>query len=260
MRTLRQRMARDQAILLAALAAVAAAGWLVLARMDAGLAGAGARATTAMAMSGMSASSAGYGLTLAMWVAMTAAMMVPAAEPGTAAYLALARRVHPDQNLLAATAGFLGGTLGSWLGYAALGAAVQLALARAMLLTPLGAIASGHLAAGVLVVAGAYQLTPLKRACITHCRNPLLQLISTWRDGWIGALRLGWAHGSWCVACCWALMALMLVAGVMNLAWMAAVAALVLAEKLVPESWHFDLASGVVLICAGTWMALLAAS
>lgn len=258
MSTLRRRMARERIVLLAALAGATAIGWLVLAHMGAGLTSVEAPVMAGMAMARPAALAPGYGLTLAMWVAMMTAMMAPAASPGTAAYLALARRAHPERNPLAATASFLGGYLGSWLGYAALGAAVQSALARALLLTPMGAIASGTLASTVLIAAGAYQLTPLKRTCVTHCRSPLLQIMSGWRDGTIGALRLGLTHGSWCVACCWALMALMFVVGVMNLAWMAAVSVFILAEKLVPAHWHLETASGILLIGAGAAMLWLA--
>lgn len=259
MRTLRHRMARDRVVLLAALAGTTAIGWLVLEHTGAGLTRAGVPTMAATAMSDTGARGAGFGLAFAMWAVMMVAMMAPAAWPSAAAYLALARRARPERSPLAATANFLGGYLGAWLGYAALGAAAQSMLVRAVLLTPMGAIASNTSAAVVLIVAGAYQLTPLKRTCVTHCRSPLLQLMGAWRDGKAGALRLGLVHGSWCVACCWALMALMFVAGVMNLGWMAIVALFILAEKLVPAHWHVDLVSGTLLIGAGVWMALLVA-
>lgn len=245
---------RDRLLLLAGLAGVTAAGWLVLARMHAGM-----PTTDAAAMPGMPmAPGASYGMTLAMWVAMMTAMMAPATGPSASAYLALARRRHPGPGALPATAGFFVGYMAAWLGYAALAAGAQSALARAMLLTPMGTLASAYVAAAVLVAAGAYQLTPLKRTCVTRCRNPLLQLMAGWRDGAGGALRLGLRQGSWCVACCWGLMALMFVVGVMSLAWMAILTAFVLAERLVPARWHLDLVSGLLLVGSGAWMALMA--
>lgn len=258
MPALRQWMGRDRAILLAGIAGVAAIGWLVLARMSAGMTAPDSTAMSGMAMAAPSTPGPGYGITFAMWAAMMAAMMAPATGPGVSAYLALARR-RPGRNPLLAAAAFVAGHLAVWLGYAALGAAAQALLARARLLTPLGAVASAYLASGVLIVAGAYQLTALKRVCVTRCRTPLLQLMNGWRDGVGGALRLGLTQGSWCVACCWALMALVFAVGVMNLGWMAIVALFILAEKLVPAHWHVDLVSGTLLIGAGVWMALLAA-
>lgn len=251
---------RDRVVLLAALACVSATGWLVLARMNAG-----PTAPHPMAMPGMllahapSATGPGYGATLAMWAVMMLAMMAPATAPGLAAYLALARRRRPRRNHALAAAAFLAGYFCPWLAYAALAAAAQSALATALRLTPMGAFADPYLSAGVLVVAGAYQLTPLKRLCVTRCRNPLLQLMGAWRDGARGALRLGFGQGSWCVACCWALMALVFVAGVMNLAWMAIITAFILAEKLAPARWRLDFVAGVLLIGAGAWIALAAA-
>ncbi|MGY3041488.1 putative metal-binding membrane protein [Rhodanobacter sp. TND4EL1] len=119
---------------------------------------------------------------------------------------------------------------------------------------PAGAIASTWLSATVLIAAGLYQLAPLKRACVTRCRSPLLQLMDNWRDGANGALKLGFHQGSWCVGCCWALMVLMFVVGVMNLAWMAILSGFVLAEKLMPARWHLDVVAGVTLVAWGGWL------
>lgn len=254
-----RRLGRDRAILLAAIAAITLIGGLELARLGTGMTAPGAGAMPGMPMPESGASGAGFGATLVMWLVMMTAMMAPATGPGAAAYLALARRRDPRQSPWPATMLFLAGHLTAWLGYALLGAAAQSALADAMLLTPMGALDRGYLAAGVLLVAGAYQLTPLKRACITRCRSPLLQLMSAWRDGAGGAFRLGLGQGSWCVGCCWALMALLFVAGVMNLAWMAIVAAFILAEKLAPRRWRLDWVAGVLLIGAGVWLGLVAA-
>jgi predicted metal-binding membrane protein len=105
----------------------------------------------------------------------------------------------------------------------------------------------------LLIAAGVYQLTPLKRACLARCQSPLGFVLSQWREGPGGAVVMGLRHGAFCVGCCWLLMALLFVAGVMNLFWVAAIAAFVLAEKLVPlaaVSWG----AGVVLVASGAWL------
>ncbi|MGH8274017.1 MAG: DUF2182 domain-containing protein [Gammaproteobacteria bacterium] len=246
-----QRIGRDRLAMMAGLALVAASGWIVLVRMSAGMVEpAGAAALMPLN------SNIGFGMVWLMWTAMVAAMMTPAAGPGLSAYLALARRRHSQQNIMPAATGFFAGYMVVWLGYAALGAAVQWMLAGTALLSPMGASASIWLSAGVLAAAGVYQLTPLKHICVTRCRNPLLQLMGAWHDGVSGALRLGLKQGSWCIGCCWMLMALMFVVGVMNLAWMAILAVFLLAEKLVPARWHLDAAIGLLLLAAAAFLGL----
>lgn len=247
-----QRIGRDRAATLAGLGLVAAIGWLVLVRMSAAMTGAEAEA--ALMMRPQNSPGPRFGMVFAMWAAMMAAMMAPAAGPGLSAYLALARRRHPAQSVLPAATGFFAGYMAAWLGFAVLGAAAQWMLAKTALLSPVGASANVYLGAGILVAAGLYQLTPLKRACVSRCRSPLLQLMSGWRDGAGGALRLGLGQGSWCVGCCWALMALMFAVGTMNLVWMAIIAIFVLAEKLVPARWYLEAASGLVLIAWAAWL------
>lgn len=250
---------RDRIILLGGLACVSTAAWFMLAHMNASLAGPRAPATAGMLMTQpMVAPGPGYGMTLAMWATMMMAMMAPATAPGATAYLALSRRRAPQRSALLAATAFLVGYFATWLAYAALAAAAQSTLARAMVLTSMGTLVSSYVASAVLITAGAYQLTPIKHSCITRCRNPLLQLMGTWHNGLGGALRLGLGYGSWCVGCCWALMALMFVAGVMNLAWMALMTVFFFAEKLVPPRWHVDLIAGVLLVASGCWMALTA--
>lgn len=108
----------------------------------------------------------------------------------------------------------------------------------------------------MLIAAGAFQFTPLKEACLTQCRSPLGYLMSEWRNGAGGALSMGVRHGIFCVGCCWLLMALLFVAGVMNLAWTAVIAAYVLIEKVVPEGYRVSRAIGLVCIGWGLWMML----
>ncbi|MGH8126869.1 MAG: DUF2182 domain-containing protein [Gammaproteobacteria bacterium] len=247
---LQQRLRRDRFAVLAGLGLVAAIGWLVLVHMSISMT---SSATVVTLLPGSQhRSDGGFGLVLAMWAAMVAAMMAPATGPGLSAYLALARRRRPQQNTMPTATVFFAGYMVAWISYAVFGATVQWMLVKTAVLSPMGA--SAYLSAGILMVTGVYQLTPLKRACVMRCRSPLLQLMSGWRDGVGGALRLGLGQGSWCVGCCWALMALMFVVGVMNLAWMAILTVFVLAEKLVPERWHLDEAAGLLLLAAGGWL------
>lgn len=250
-----QRVGRDRLTAFAGLALVTAVGWLVLVSMSAGMA---SPAVAVLMPKLHQPSGVGFGEVFAMWAAMAAAMMAPATGPSLSAYLALARRRDPQRNALPTGAGFFVGYMAAWLGYAAVGAAAQWLLVGAALLAPMGASASTWLSAGILAVAGLYQLAPLKRACVTRCRNPLLQLMSGWRDGLGGALRLGLGQGSYCVGCCWALMALMFVVGVMNLVWMAVLTVFLLGEKLVPVRWHLDHTVSLLLLAAGGWLAFVA--
>lgn len=255
--------AHERLALLVALALVAATGWLVLAGLGSGMQP-GTTVSVAGGMPGMRmpqpmrASTSGYGPVLVMWLAMMAAMMAPVAGTGALAYLALARR-RLGRHATAMTVAFACGYLVAWFGYATLAALTQWLLERAALFSPMGAIDSRYLSSAILIIIGAYQLTPLKRTCVARCRNPLPQLMNDWRDGAPGALRLGLGYARWCVGCCWALMALMLVVGVMNLAWMAALATFIVAEKRVPARWHVDAATGLLAVSWGVWLLARAA-
>jgi predicted metal-binding membrane protein len=118
------------------------------------------------------------------------------------------------------------------------------------------AATSPLLAAALLIAAGVFQWTPLKRACLAACRSPLSFLMTGWREGWAGALVMGVRHGAYCLGCCWALMALLFVAGVMNLLWVAAIAVAVLVEKVVPRGDVIGRLVGLALIAAGIAVAV----
>jgi predicted metal-binding membrane protein len=121
------------------------------------------------------------------------------------------------------------------------------------MLSPMMTTSSARLSGAILIAAGVYQLTPFKGACLTHCRTPLGFLMSHWRDGTAGALRMGMAHGAYCLGCCWALMCVLFVVGVMNLLWVAAIAIFVLVEKVGPAGAIVSRVAGVVLIAFGLW-------
>ena len=138
-----------------------------------------------------------------------------------------------------------------WAGFSLVAVAVQWGLDQTGLLSGMMASTSTVLAGIILLAAGLYQLTPVKRACLRYCQSPVFFLSRYWQPGAMGALRMGFRHGSYCVGCCWFLMALLFVAGVMNLVWIAAVAIYVGFEKLLPRSRWLSRAAGVGLIVSG---------
>jgi predicted metal-binding membrane protein len=143
------------------------------------------------------------------------------------------------------------GYLAVWLVFAATATLLQWRLDAAGLLSETMALASMVTAGGVLVLAGIYQWTPLKQACLRHCRSPLGFLLQHWRDGALGALASGARHGTFCFGCCWMLMVLLFVGGIMNLAWIAGIALLVLIEKTLPWGGRMGRVTGVVLVMWG---------
>jgi predicted metal-binding membrane protein len=188
---------------------------------------------------------------LGVWVVMMAAMMFPSVAPTVALYARMVRRRSPVAPFV-----FAGGYLVTWTAAGLLAYGV-FDLGRAVLGGALAWDGAGRwLAGGTLVAAAAYELTPLKDVCLTKCRSPLGFLLGSWRDGTRGALEMGARHGAWCVGCCWALMASLFALGVMSLAWMGFVAALIALEKTVPWGRAVTYATAAVLLVLG--LALLA--
>jgi predicted metal-binding membrane protein len=138
-----------------------------------------------------------------------------------------------------------------WTAFSVVAALAQAGLHTAALLSPAMAATSPFLAGGLLIAAGVFQWTPLKRACLSTCRSPMAFLMSSWREGRGGAFMMGIRHGLYCLGCCWALMALLFVAGVMNLLWVAAIAVTVLVEKIVPAGDLIGRIAGMGMIAAG---------
>lgn len=193
----------------------------------------------------------GFLSAFAMWSVMMVGMMLPSAFPMVLTFSSLDRRYSVDRHYTR-TGLFVLGYVVVWTVYAALAAVAQGALQAAAVLSPMGA--SPYLAGGLLLVAGVFQWTPLKHACLDRCRTPVGFLMAEWRPGPGGAMKMGLRHGAYCAGCCWALMALMFVLGVMNLLWMAAIAAFVLLEKVAPMGHRVGRAAGVVLIVWGAWV------
>jgi predicted metal-binding membrane protein len=184
-----------------------------------------------------------------MWLGMMAAMMAPAAWPWLLAFRRFAAGSHGRAT--AATAQFASGYLLAWLGYGVAAALLQRALEQISLMPPSRDAVVPPLAAGILVLAGLYQLAPLKRACLTHCRTPLGYFLTRWRNGPMAAVRMGLHHGLFCVGCCWALMATAFAVGVMNVWWMAALALTALVEQIAPQGQRLRVVVGGLLLAAG---------
>jgi predicted metal-binding membrane protein len=186
-----------------------------------------------------------------MWGVMMIAMMTPSATPMIVMFSAMNRRRAEQRGPVVRTGLFVLGYLAAWMAYSAVAAVAQWALHALAVLSPAMASTSPYLGGGLLLAAGIFQWTPLKRACLTSCRSPLGFLMAEWREGRMGAVVMGFRHGVYCVGCCWVLMALLFVAGVMNLLWVAAIAAFVLVEKVVPAGERVAQVAGVVLALAG---------
>ena len=188
-----------------------------------------------------------------MWWTMMIAMMTPSAAPLLLLYGRVMRQTAQNPYIAYAPPMVLGaGYLAVWLAFSVVAASLQFTIVKTGLL---GAMMlesrSAVLSAAVLIAAGAYQLTPLKRSCLHHCRGPVEFLRRYWRPGRWGAFAMGVRHGAWCVGCCWMLMALLFVGGVMNLAWIALLALLVTAEKLAPAGMLVSRLAGIALIVWG---------
>jgi predicted metal-binding membrane protein len=185
-----------------------------------------------------------------MWLGMMAVMMAPAVWPWIRAFERLTSRGDGRLRRIVSTLSFAGGYVAAWAAYAVAAALVHMVLLRAGAVDPVRGLAP-LLGAGLLIVAGLFQFAPLKRACLTHCRNPVSYFLSQWRHGPMGGFRLGLGHGLFCVGCCWALMATALAVAVMNLWWMAALTAAVFVEQVAPRGEWIRAPLGIALIAAG---------
>jgi predicted metal-binding membrane protein len=190
----------------------------------------------------------------AMWAVMMAAMMVPSASPMLLFYGAVARRSETATTAARQIYAFAAGYLAVWTLFSLAATVLQRLLATLLVVSAMMEVTSAAAGGILLLIAGVYQLTPIKHACLKTCQSPLGFLMSRWRRGAAGAFRMGVEHGALCVGCCWALMLLLFVGGVMNLTVIAALTALVAFEKLTPFGAQGARVSGVVLIVAAVWM------
>lgn len=194
-------------------------------------------------------------LLLAMWAVMMTAMMLPSAAPLVLLY-AGALRTGGDAGVARKTYAMAAGYLFVWVLFSVLATALQRGLSALLVLTPMMEPATPWAAAALLAIAGVYQLTPLKRACLRVCRSPLAFLLQHWPADTFAAFGLGARHGAYCLGCCWALMLLLFAGGVMNLVVIAVLTLWVLAEKLAPFGEQTAKASGVALLAIALWAAI----
>jgi predicted metal-binding membrane protein len=185
-----------------------------------------------------------------MWTAMMGLMMAPVAWPWIVAFRHVLAPDCDGRARLATTTSFVCGYVTAWLTYAVAAATLQAGLQAAEWLDVDGT-AGRAAGAAILIGAGVFQLTPIKRACLTHCRNPLSFLLTSWLRTPPSGFRIGLAHGIYCVACCWALMLTMLALGLSNLAWMAALTAAVFIEQTVRRGDRVRVPLGIALVAAG---------
>ena len=196
-------------------------------------------------------------LLFVMWAIMMVAMMAPTAAPMVLTFASVNRRRRAAQKPYVSTGFFLLGYLLAWTLFSAAATAAQWALHGLSLLSPMMVSTSAIFGSSILIAAGIFQLTPLKHACLSHCRDPLSFMMTEWREGTRGALLMGVRHGAFCLGCCWILMLLLFVTGVMNLLWVGFITAFVLLEKIAPAPKWISRAAGVGLIAWGAWMLIL---
>lgn len=245
---------KDRFAILAGIVGVSALAWVYLLRL--------ARVMNAVPGEGMVMAQMqpwgpiDFALTFLMWAVMMTAMMVPTAAPLLLLFANVQSSRRAQNRPFVPTGVFLLGYLVVWYGFAAAAVIAQWGLHTAALLSPMMSSASPVLGGALLVAAGVFQWTPLKSTCLTRCRSPLSFLMTEWREGTGGTFIMGLRHGLYCLGCCWVLMGLLFVLGVMNLLWIAALAGFVLIEKVSPAGDWLGRAAGVLLIAWGIWMVL----
>lgn len=193
-------------------------------------------------------------LVFTMWTVMMVGMMTPSASPMVLLFTRIQNERHAQGQPVVASGLFLLGYLVAWTGFSLAATLIQWAMHAAMLISPAMVGTSQLLGGAVLVAAGLYQWTPAKDACLTHCRSPMGFLLGEWRDGARGAFVMGLRHGLYCTGCCGLLMLILFVVGVMNLLWVAILAAFVLLEKNLPHGRLISQTTGLALIVWGSWM------
>jgi len=238
-------LAGGRKLILAVLLAVASACWVIVARQAA----VPGRMSLTMGMNGP--------VFLAAWVAMMVAMMFPTAAPMILMFARVSAGKKQRGQAFVPTWVFVGAYLVTWTAFGALAYAVAIAAQDLSRHSTWVIDNAARFGGGILVVAGLYQLSPLKNLCLSKCRSPLNFILNGWHDGYVGALRMGLVHGAYCLGCCWALMVVLVLVGLMNLAWMAALALIFLLEKNWSRGVFLTRVVGVALIVLGVAVCLM---
>jgi predicted metal-binding membrane protein len=249
----RTMLRRDQVLISACVALVTILAWAYLLRLDHQMS-AGLQYDAMMAAMGMAVNQAWTALdallTFAMWSVMMVGMMAPSALPMLLMF-GSAQAGRSQKSVSPRTLTFGLGYIAVWTGFSAVATLAQYELHKAALLSPAMASSSKTLTGAILLAAGAYQMTGWKARCLTQCRSPLGFLMTNWRDGVFGAFQMGFRHGIFCLGCCWALMCLLFVVGVMNLVWIAVLTGVVLLEKIGPAGAIAARIVGVAMVVLG---------
>ena len=262
---------RDRVVVIVGLGAVILLSWAYLFYLAQGMDAMSDTNGPAMAGSGGSVAAplvmawgpVDFTLTFLMWGVMMVAMMAPSAAPMILTFAAVNRRRrnhHPlspaaaPRTPIVPTGVFLAGYLLAWCAFSLAATLAQWGLHSAALLSPMLSSVSPVLGGILLLTAGVFQWSPLKYACLNRCRTPMSFLTADWQEGYQGALSMGLRHGFYCLGCCWALMGLLFVLGVMNLLWIATLAAFVLAEKVLPAGHWIGRGAGLGLTAWGLWL------
>jgi predicted metal-binding membrane protein len=198
---------------------------------------------------------------LGIWVTMMAAMMLPSVAPMVLLFARVSRQRHRHgRATFVPTWVFLAGYLAAWIAYGLLAYGVF----RLITAVDSGFLAwdeaGPYVAGGAIAAAGVYQLTPLKELCLRHCRGPMHFILHGWHEGRIGALRMGGEHGLYCVGCCWGLIVILFALGVMSLFWMAAVAGIIFAEKVLPQRLRLSRIFALAFVALGIWVGVAPSS
>jgi predicted metal-binding membrane protein len=250
---------RDRLVVLASLLAVTALAWVYLIQMAIGMNDMPSMGDGGMSMGDMATTikpwTAVDGVMMfIMWAIMMVAMMLPSAAPMILIFARVNNNQRDKGNAYVPTVVFASGYILVWALFSAAATVLQWGLQQTALLSPMMVSTSSYLGGGLFILAGVYQWTPLKQACLKHCRSPLAFVMHHWRAGSWGAFRMGLGHGAFCLGCCWSVMALLFVGGVMNLIWVAVITIFVAAEKLIPYGPWAGRITGLAMIAMGVYL------
>ncbi len=247
--------AREMGVVVGGLACIALAGWAYMFYMTWAMSNMDKVDMWMPPMGATTWTAEDFLMLFIMWATMMVAMMTPSILPMVSMFATLNRNRRNRGQLYTPTFVFITGYLVAWAGFSLLATFVQWPLHTSGLLNPMMNSRSYLLSGVVLMVAGVYQWTPYKNACLASCRSPLGFLMTEWRDGRAGALLMGIRHGMFCIGCCWALMLILFAVGVMNMLWVLLITGFVVIEKALPAPRALRLWSGLALLCwGGYWV------